>query len=550
MAGVTKRPSVAASVWLTLFCVTAILGGSAVLSQGPPPPLGPAAQGPGQFPPPQGLTPGTAFQAPSQGPAQGAAPEPVAELRIVGNSYFPVEKIIRYVHTRQGRPYDPEVVEEDVRRLMSSTRMFISVDPPTVQHTPQGAVVTFRVHERRVLKYVKFVGCVKVKCGTLQKEIGLKEGDPFDPYAVREAQRHITDYYQTKGFPKPRVTIFEGEKDDDKGVIYVIDEGPKAKYRWTDFVGNTFASDGHLRTLIKAKPGIFWVFGGDVDMKEIEEDKGRLEAYYHSMGYWKAKVGRILQYTDEENWLNLTFVIDEGPRYQVRDVRVLGNRKFSAEQLTADMKLTAGKYYNQNELAADQTRMQDIYGADGYVFAETKGDVRFLPDQPAMLDIVYNIVEGGRYRVGKIIPKIDGEYPHTRLTAVLNYLSIYPGQIVNVRELRASERRLKASQLFAVDPARGVRRGSPSPGRPASGAKTTRKSPPSRNRATPIADKAPSRGPMKRTARPIRTARKCRSTMSISNSKASGTPTTGGATKGRKRPKQPSAVKARTMDLA
>ena len=39
---------------------------------------------------------------------------------------------------------------------------------------------------------------------------------------------------------------------------------------------------------------------------------------------------------------------------------------------------------------------------------------------------------------------------------MLNRLSLKPGDIVDVRELRASERRLKASGLFLVDPTRGA----------------------------------------------------------------------------------------------
>ncbi len=38
---------------------------------------------------------------------------------------------------------------------------------------------------------------------------------------------------------------------------------------------------------------------------------------------------------------------------------------------------------------------------------------------------------------------------------VLDRLSLRPGDVVDVREVRASERRLKASQLFETDPTSG-----------------------------------------------------------------------------------------------
>ena len=106
-------------------------------------------------------------------------------------------------------------------------------------------------------------------------------------------------------------------------------------------------------------------------------------------------------------------MINEGPRYQVRNVNIIGNSKFRTEDLTKDLKLTPGKCFNQNEMLADQLMMQDIYGGDGYVFAEVKPDTRFL-EEPGKVDLLYNVVEGGRYRVGKINVRIEGDYPHTR----------------------------------------------------------------------------------------------------------------------------------------
>jgi outer membrane protein insertion porin family len=102
----------------------------------------------------------------------------------------------------------------------------------------------------------------------------------------------------------------------------------------------------------------------------------------------------------------------------------------------------------------DVTTLRDIYGGLGHVFADVHADPRFL-DDGSMLDLVYDITEGQQFRVGKINVHVAGEYPHTRESVILDRLSIRPGDIVDVREVRASERRLKASQLFETDPASG-----------------------------------------------------------------------------------------------
>ena len=51
---------------------------------------------------------------------------------------------------------------------------------------------------------------------------------------------------------------------------------------------------------------------------------------------------------------------------------------------------------------------------------------------------MYGIRESGRYEVGKINVHIKGENQHTQFATVLNRLLIYPGQIVDTRELRST----------------------------------------------------------------------------------------------------------------
>jgi outer membrane protein insertion porin family len=71
------------------------------------------------------------------------------------------------------------------------------------------------------------------------------------------------------------------------------------------------------------------------------------------------------------------------------------------------------------------------------------------------MDLVYKIQEGGVWNAGKVNVHLAGDYPHTRLNTVINRLSVRPGELIDSRELRNSERRLKASQLFEVDPSKG-----------------------------------------------------------------------------------------------
>ena len=171
----------------------------------------------------------------------------------MGNT-LPVEKIKPFIRTREGRPFDKELVAEDVRRLDSS-KMFVNIKT-YFQNVPGGKIVIFEVLERPILLDVKFVGNERVSKKRLQKEAGLKAGDPLDPFAVEEARRKIEEFYRTDGYNKARVTLLEGDKPQDRRAIFLIDEGVKQKVQLVTFEGNTIASDARFaRRFIRGPPG-------------------------------------------------------------------------------------------------------------------------------------------------------------------------------------------------------------------------------------------------------------------------------------------------------
>ena len=391
----------------------------------------------------------------AQSPDPAAPPgegEPVVDVRVVGNEAVPLHKIAPHIRTRAGRVFDANQVEDDVRRL-SKTRQFVNVTT-TYQRVPEGVIVVFQVVERPTLRYVRYVGAT-LRRKTLDKHSGIKVGDAVDPYLVEEARRKIDEYYKSKGFARSRVTVVEGIKPGDRGAVFLINEGPKQKVFDVEFEGNTIADDGRLKTQIQSKPPMFYLFGGGVDYEQINGDVDRLTSYYRSLGFFGAKISHELEFGEDHQWATLRFVINEGPRYKVRSVSVVGAKQFPASELEAALQLKNGKYFDQGGMTRDVSYLQDKYGAIGFVYSNVQADPRFL-ETPGELDLVYQVEEGDRYRVGRIDVRIEGEVPHTRVNTVLNRIDLRPGDIVDTRKIRDSERRLQASGLFLSDRAQGI----------------------------------------------------------------------------------------------
>jgi len=444
LISVSPRVRPAARVTLASALVFGCLLAASARGQAPPVTAAPATA-----PPVSALPP----VEPASQPAVGNPADRIIEVRIEGNHATDASKLPKLV-TRAGQIFDPQAVEDDVRTLHRS-RKFVDVLPKYVR-MPEGIVVIFQVVERPMLRYVKYVGNRSVTNRTLKKKSEIDVGDSMDPYVVEEARRRIESYYHEKGYDSARVTTVEGSKPGDKGAVFLIDEGQRRKSLMTTFVGNTIASDARLLTQIKSKPGILWFIGGDIDREVVDQDVEALTAYYRSLGFFQAKVSREMNvvYEGNRDWTHITFVINEGPRYTVRNVSFIGNSKFKSEFLERDIKLKGGEHFNQAKMDSDLNLIRDIYGGRGFVFADVRADPRFL-ETPGQLDLVYNVEEGQRYRVGKINVRIRGDHPHTRHSTVLNRLSLRPGDILDLRKLREDERRLKASSLFLADASKG-----------------------------------------------------------------------------------------------
>ena len=261
-------------------------------------------------------------------------------------------------------------------------------------------------------------------------------------------------YYNEKGYEHAEVTTIEGTKPSDRKVVFLVDEGTSQRIFWTSFDGNTIASAARLRTQINQRPGFMWLFGGKLDRKKVDEDEQKLYAYYRGLGFFTAKIGHELEYNDSKSWLTLRFVINEGPRYSIRNVSFIGNEHFKVGQLNKNLQQIAGKPFDQSALDHDLGGIRDVYGSRGYVFADIQHDVRLSEDKPE-LDLVYNIAEGKQYRVGHININIAGDDPHTAHATILDRMSLRPGDIVDTKKLREDERRLKFSSIFNTDPTKG-----------------------------------------------------------------------------------------------
>ena len=389
------------------------------------------------------------------------APQTVLDVRVEGNVQVPTADILRIIKTRPGRPFSETVLEEDKRALMQRT-WFVDVRP-RVDRTPEGYIVTYHCIERQLIHFIKVSGNRAHTRKTLLEEANIKVGDALDPIAIRQAAERIAQFYRESGYHKAHVEILGGEFGD-RGVTFNISEGPRQRTLSVEFEGNRIASGERLKTLIQSKPGFFFWINSDFTRKKLDDDVETLTNYYRKLGFFYAKVDRVFEETrgytglgQPRSWIKVKFIIDEGPRCRIRDIRFVGNNVFGDETLRSKMKL-AGKrnqYYDQDMLEVDMQTLKDLYGDDGYIWAMLSPDPRVDQD---FVDLVVAVREGPRCYLETLnveIVGMDGAESYTKWHPVLNRVSIRPGDLLRTSEINASRRRLMASQLFNTNPTQG-----------------------------------------------------------------------------------------------
>ncbi|NLF32959.1 MAG: outer membrane protein assembly factor BamA [Planctomycetes bacterium] len=382
----------------------------------------------------------------------------VVDVTVAGNERISTQRILAEVRTRPGQPFDEQVARDDQRRLLE-TGLFEDV---AVVRTPgeQGVVVTFVVDERQPVGSIEFRGNKFFSDERLRKSLGFGARDALDYGQAALGRLAIEDLYEDKGFVLVNVTLDEQALRQNRRVVYTIVEGPRVRVRSLDFrfEGEPSFSDRKLRKQIKTSKG-FWIFSrGRLDEQQLQRDVTALETFYASEGFFDAQVASDVRFSVDKTGADVAFIIDEGPRYQVGDIRIAGNEVFTDAELIDRLGMTAGDNATAAARAGNLAALRDAYGRIGYINAAVDEELAYLaPDAPApagvpqgaagpWVALSYTIREGEPYRLGEVT--IRGN-TRTKDRVVRRELTLFPGQWFDLTAVKESQRRLQNSGLFA-----------------------------------------------------------------------------------------------------
>ncbi len=387
-----------------------------------------------------------------QAAAQGLDPEdrPIAEVRVEGLKNVSEQLVLNQVRSQVGEPYDADTVSEDIVRLTHLGRF----DQVTARVEPQddgSLVLIFDVSEQAILSDVQVVGNKAIHDGELLTLVLLRPGDPADSFLIEQGLDRIVRAYHDKGYFVADVSIDDQLLRESSALVYRVREGPRVKIKGIRFEGHASYTEKQLKSKLRSKTYFPILQKGDLNREQLELDAASVREFYQARGYLDAQVGRRIDLSPDEKQAVVVFLVEEGRRYAVSEVRVLppdagDDRLLPDAQIRQNMSLKPGDVFSQDKLAASQTQLRELMGRLGYLDVRVR--IASLPHtDAALVDLVVSIEQGLPSVVGKV--SITGNELTRQKVALRQLRGMDPGRRFDSTGLDRTRRRLRDGRLFS-----------------------------------------------------------------------------------------------------
>ncbi len=271
-----------------------------------------------------------------------------------------------------------------------------------------------------VLDTVSIKGTARIENQTVMNYLNLKTGEEITNADIDSATKTL---FATGLFSD--VTI-----DMQDGNLHInVSENPIVHNVY--FEGNKKIDDEALKSEIMLKPRTIYT------LNKIQGDADRLLEVYKRNGRFGATVHpKIIK--KEQNRVDVVFEIDEGNKTTVKRINIIGNDKFSDEDLKDAMMtkesawyrfLSSTDTYDPDRLNYDKELLRRFYLQNGYVdFVVNNAVAELTPNKEGFI-ITINVTEGARYKFGE--PEIKINLPEYKGKDLRHKIAFKKGQWFN-----------------------------------------------------------------------------------------------------------------------
>ncbi len=260
----------------------------------------------------------------------------------------------------------------------------------------------------------------------------------------------LEEFYVENGFSKAKISFDEklSAKSFERTVIFDIDEGERTRISRLEVVGRNTDRLTEYRDFVY-KNSSSLIQSNYYYRKDLEIGAQNLITQLQNEGYLKARIQSLNEvYIQENKYVQLKLIIDEGPLTRIRGIRVKGNTVFKDKKIIDLLGLKSGRPLQLYKFESGLSKIENTYFELGYLDAHIKNkkaDIIHYKNQNALAQINIEIHEGPQVKVGRII--LDGNI-RTKDYVLLNELEFDIGDTLTPERLRNSQYQLQNTGLF------------------------------------------------------------------------------------------------------
>lgn len=276
-----------------------------------------------------------------------------------GNKKLSDEVLLSEIESQPRSVLTRAKIEGDVQRILQlyrrSGRFGASVDPKIIDLPDNRVNLVFEINEaaKTSVAGINFIGNRAYSDGDLRDVIAtsqkswlswMKSTDVYDPDRLDADQELLRRYYLKNGYADFRVISAVAELDRERNAFYItftVDEGPKYEFGNVDI--EAFVRDidpESLRSEIKTKTGD--TYNSEAVEKTLED----ITIAMANRGYAFAQVRPRGDRDYENQTINITYVVEEGPRVYIERINIRGNTRTLDRVIRREFDFAEGDAYN------------------------------------------------------------------------------------------------------------------------------------------------------------------------------------------------------------
>ena len=319
----------------------------------------------------------------------------VNQLAFEGNRRIEDETLEAEVQLRPRVVYTRTRVRNDVQRLLQVYRRggrFAATIEPKIIQLPQNRVdVVFEVTEGPVTKVEKIniIGNKRFNDGQLRTVLATKEdrwyrmfsgNDTYDPDRLSFDRELLRRFYLSKGYADFRVVSGVAELAPDRSgffITFTVDEGELYQFGAIDV-------RSELRDLPREQLFQFvkTETNENYNADQVEDTIQDLTFEVGKLGYAFIDIKPEIDRDRDKRLIDVTYVIDEGPRVYVERIQIAGNVRTLDRVVRREFELNEGDAYNTAKLRKSR---RNIRGLGFFDKVEIKQEPGSTPDRTNIL---------------------------------------------------------------------------------------------------------------------------------------------------------------------